>query len=184
MKLVAASVGGPREMSWQGRTILTSIFKTPVSGRVRVGRLGLDGDEQTDLSVHGGPDQAVYAYPSEHYAAWRVELPEADLPWGAFGENFSTEGLLEGDVRIGDTFRIGTAMFYVTRPRFPCYKLGARFGRTDMVRLFQQSGRSGFYLAVMREGEVGAGDPIERIERGAPGPTVADLFRRPDDHES
>lgn len=177
MKLVAVSVGGPREIPWEGRVVRTSIFKTPVPGRVRVGRLNVEGDQQSDPSVHGGPEKAVYAYPSEHYAAWRAELPDADLGWGAFGENLTTEGLLEDEVRVGDRYRIGTAEMIVTRPRMPCFKLGLRFGRRDMVQRFQRSGWSGFYLAVAREGEIGAGDLIERIAREERGMTVAEVFR-------
>jgi MOSC domain-containing protein YiiM len=175
MRVVAISVGGPREVQWRGRAVRTSIFKTPVAGRVRVARDNIEGDEQSDLSVHGGPAKAVYAYPMEHYAFWRRELPDADLPWGAFGENFTTEGLLEDDVRIGDRYRVGTVELVVTQPRMPCYKLTIRFGRSDMVKRFQQSGLSGFYLAVEREGEAGPGDPIERLARDERGLTVADV---------
>ena len=175
MKLIAISVGKPRTVEWRGRNIETSIFKTPVTGRVHVGRLDLDGDQQSDLSVHGGADKAVYAYPSEHYPFWRRELPEAELSWGAFGENFTTEGLLEDDVWIGDRYRIGTAEFVVTQPRMPCYKLGIRFGRPDMVKRFLQSGRSGFYFGVEREGDVGAGDTIARLSRDDRRLTVADV---------
>ena len=177
MKLVAVSAGGPREVKWRGRTVRTSIFKQPVPGRVHVARLNIEGDEQSDLSVHGGPDKAVYAYPAEHYTAWRRELPNADLPWGAFGENLTTEGLLENQVSIGDRYRIGTTELVVTQPRAPCYKLGVRFGRPDMVKLFHESGRSGFYLAVAREGELGAGDTIERVAQDGGGLTVADVVR-------
>jgi MOSC domain-containing protein YiiM len=175
VKLVAISVGGPRDVEWRGRVVRTSIFKTPVLGRVHVGRVDLEGDEQSDLSVHGGADKAVYAYPSEHYASWRTELPDPDLGWGAFGENFTTEGMLEGEVCIGDRYRIGTAELVVTQPRMPCYKLGIRFGRADMIKRFLQSGRSGFYFAVGREGDVAAGDAIERIVRDERGLTVADV---------
>jgi MOSC domain-containing protein YiiM len=138
-----------------------------VEGRVRVNRLNLAGDQQSDLSVHGGPEKAVYAYPSEHYAYWGRELPGTDLPWGAFGENLTTQGLLEEGVKIGDRLRVGSAEFVVTQPRMPCYKLGVRFSRADMVKRFLQSGRPGFYLAVLREGEVGSGirssSPAEMI---------------------
>ncbi len=180
-RLLSVNVGLPREVEWHGRTVRTSIWKEPVSGRVRVRRLNLDGDEQSDLTVHGGPDKAVYVYPSEHYEYWRGELPGAGLPWGAFGENLTTRGLLEDDTRIGDRLRVGSAEFLVTQPRMPCYKLGVRFGRDDMVRRFHESGRSGFYLAVLSEGEVGAGDPIEILARDDHGVTVADitaLYRR------
>ncbi len=175
MKLLSISVGGPREMQWRGKPVRTSIFKTPVSGRVHVGRGNIAGDEQSDLTVHGGAAKAVYAYPAEHYAAWRRELPDAELSWGAFGENFTTDGLLEDDVSIGDRYRIGTAEFVVTQPRMPCYKLAIRFQRVDIVRRFLESGRSGFYLAVEREGEVGAADTIERLARDDRRLTIADV---------
>jgi MOSC domain-containing protein YiiM len=175
MKLAAISVGRPKEVEWHGRAGRTSIFKALVTGRVHVGRENIAGDQQSDLTAHGGPDKAVYAYPSEHYVPWRLELPDAELPWGAFGENFTTEGLLEGDVWIGDRYRIGTAEFQVSQPRIPCYKLQVRFGRLDMVKRFEQSGRNGFYLRVEREGDVGAGDAIERIGRDERELTVADV---------
>jgi MOSC domain-containing protein YiiM len=175
MRVVSLSVGLPREVEWHGRTVLTSIFKAPVDRRLRVTTLNFEGDEQSDLSVHGGVDKAVYAYPSEHYEYWRRELPRADLPWGVFGENLTTEGLLEADIRIGDRFRAGSAEFVATQPRMPCYKLGIRFGRPDIVKRFLQSGRTGFYFAVTLEGEVGAGDPIELIARTDEGLTVADV---------
>ncbi len=177
MKLVAVSVGGPREVEWRGRAVRTSIFKQPVPGRVRVTRLNVEGDEQSDLSVHGGSDKAVYAYPSEHYVAWRRELPNTELLWGAFGENLTTEGLLEDAVSIGDRYRIGTTELVVTQPRAPCYKLGVRFGRPEMVKLFHDRGRSGFYLAVTREGELGTGDGIELVAHDEGGLTVADVVR-------
>jgi len=181
MKLLSVNVGLPREVEWNEKIIRTSIFKAPVSGRVRVAKLNLKGDQQSDLSVHGGIDKAVYAYPSEHYPFWREELPGTDLPWGVFGENFTTKGLLEETVHIGDRLRIGSAEFVVTQPRMPCFKLGIRFGRSDIVKRFLQSGRSGFYLAVLREGEVTVGDSIELLERDEHGITVTDvvnLYRR------
>jgi MOSC domain-containing protein YiiM len=175
MKLVAISVGTPREVQWRGRSVQTSIFKTPVSRRVHVTSGNIEGDKQSDLSVHGGPEKAVYSYPAEHYDFWRRDLPNAELPWGAFGENFTTEGLLEDEVWIGDRYRVGTVELVVTQPRMPCYKLAIRFERPDMVKRFLQSRRSGFYLAVEREGELGAGDAIERFARDERGLTVADV---------
>jgi MOSC domain-containing protein YiiM len=175
VKLVAVSTGLPREVDWQGRTVRTSIWKTPMAGPVRVSELGLEGDEQSDLAVHGGPEKAVYVYPAEHYAFWREELRGTPLPWGAFGENFTTEGLLEDDVRIGDRLRAGSAEFLVTQPRMPCFKLGVRFGRSDMVKRFLRSRRTGFYLAVVRGGAVQADDPIEVMVRPPHGVTVADV---------
>ncbi len=173
MKVVSINVGLPREVDWGGKTVGTSIFKAPVAGRVRVERLNLVGDRQADLTVHGGADKAVYAYPAEHYAFWREELPGADLPWGAFGENFTTQGLIEDSVRVGDRLEVGSAEFVVTQPRMPCFKLGIRFGRPDMVKRFLRSGRTGFYLAVLREGEVTAGDAVTLTARHAAGVTVA-----------
>src|SRR6266508_4462250 len=175
MRLLSISVGLPREVEWRGKTVRTSIFKEPVSNRVRVGQLNLEGDQQSDLSVHGGIDKAVYVYPSEHYAFWRTQLPDAELPWGAFGENFTSEGILEDQTRIGDRIRVGSAEFMVTQPRMPCFKLGIRFNRRDMVKRFLASKRSGFYLAVIREGDVENGDAIEFTEKQETGVTITDI---------
>ena len=175
VRVVSINVGLPREVEAQGTIVLTSIFKTPVSGPVRVRQLNLAGDQQSDLSVHGGAHKAVYLYPAEHYAFWRAELPAAALPWGAFGENVTTEGLREDATCVGDRFRIGSAELVVTQPRMPCFKLGIRFGRPDIVKRFLQSGRTGFYLSVAQEGEVNAGDPINLVSRDADSLTVADL---------
>jgi MOSC domain-containing protein YiiM len=175
MKLVSVNVGLPRDVPWLGKTVRTSIWKSPVEGRIHVAKLNLDGDRQSDLAVHGGPEKAVYAYPAEHYAYWRKELPDADLPWGAFGENFTTQGLLEDQVLVGDGLRVGSAEFTVTQPRMPCFKLGIRFGSPAMVKRFLESKRTGFYLAVLREGEVGAGDRIEREENRGNRLTIADV---------
>jgi len=175
MNLLSINVGLPREIEWKGKIVRTSIFKSPVSGRIRVAQLNLEGDQQSDLSVHGGIDKAVYAYPSEHYVFWRQELPGIDLPWGAFGENFTTAGLLEQTVHIGDRFRVGSAEFVVTQPRMPCFKLGIRFDRRDIVKQFLQRGRSGFYFAVLKEGEVTAGNSIELLKADEGGVTVADV---------
>jgi MOSC domain-containing protein YiiM len=176
MKLLSVNVGLPREIEWKGKIVRTSIFKAPVTGRVKVTKLNLEGDQQSDLAVHGGIDKAVYVYPSEHYLFWREELPGTDLPWGMFGENFTTEGSLDDNaVFIGDRFRIGSAEFAVTQPRMPCFKLGIRFGRADIIKRFLHSGRAGFYLAVLREGEVAAGDSIELLPRDEQGITVAEI---------
>jgi MOSC domain-containing protein YiiM len=157
--------------SWHGRLVRTSIFKSPVLGPVRVATLNLEGDEQSDLTVHCGVHKAVYAYPSEHWPFWREKISGLDLPWGAFDENFTTEGLLEEAVQISDR----SAEFVITQPRMPCFKLGIRFGRPEIVRRFLQSGRSGFYLAVLEEGRVTAGDPIEALTRDEHLVTVADI---------
>jgi MOSC domain-containing protein YiiM len=177
VKLVSINVGRPREVEWRGETVRTSIFKEPLAGSVRVQKLHLDGDEQSDLSVHGGVEKAVYAYPVEHYAYWRGELPGVELPWGAFGENLTTEGLSESTLCIGDQLSVGSAELVVTQPRVPCKKLGIRFGRPDMVKRFQQSARFGFYLAVLREGTISAGDPIHVRSAGELGVSVADIAR-------
>jgi MOSC domain-containing protein YiiM len=175
MKLVSVNVGLPREVDWQGKKVRTSIWKRPVDGLVRAGTLNLNGDQQSDLSVHGGTDKAVYVYPSEHYSYWRRELPGIELPWGVFGENFTTEGLFEQQVQIGDRLQIGSAEFVVTQPRMPCFKLGIRFGRPDMVKRFLHSGRTGFYLSVRREGHVAAGHVIESVALEQHGVRVSDL---------
>ncbi|PYS05107.1 MAG: MOSC domain-containing protein [Acidobacteria bacterium] len=175
MRIVSINVGLPREIQWGGKTVWTSIFKVPVTGPVRVERLNVDGDQQSDLTVHGGVDKAVYAYPAEHYEFWREQLPGVDLPWGVFGENFTTEGLLEDTVQIGDKLQAGSAEFVVTQPRMPCFKLGVRFGRPDMVKRFLHSGRTGFYLAVAREGEVAASDVVTLVARNDHAITVADI---------
>jgi MOSC domain-containing protein YiiM len=177
MKIVSVNVGLPRPVLWKGRRIMTGIFKDPVEGRVKVRKLNLDGDGQADLSVHGGVHKAVYVYPSEHYPFWRRELELEDLPWGAFGENLTAEGLWEDEVHVGDRFRIGTAEVVVTQPRMPCFKLALRFDRDDIVETFLESGRPGFYVAVVQEGEVGAGDAMERIHEDENGVSVVDIVR-------
>jgi len=177
MKIVSVNVGRPRLVVWEGQTVSTGIYKTPVEGRVMLRALNLDGDRQADLTVHGGLNKAAYVYPAEHYAFWREELPGSELPWGMFGENFTAEGLDEASVNIGDRFRIGAAEVLVTQPRMPCHKLGIKFGRTDILKRFLASGRTGFYLSVEREGEVGAGDEIELLGRDENNVTVADIVR-------
>ncbi len=184
MRLIAISVGQPREVRWRDTIVRTSIFKTPVHHRVAVATDNVAGDEQSDLTVHGGPDKAVYLYPAEHYPAWREELGDPGLNWGGFGENFTTEGLLETQVLIGDRFRIGSAEFVVTQPRMPCFKLGVRFGRPEMVKRFHQSGRNGFYLAIERPGEVGPGDVIERLSRNELGHSVSDVVALYSNHQA
>ena len=177
MKIISLNVGLPTEVQWHGRTVTTGIFKEPVVGRVRLRKLNLDGDRQADLEVHGGAYKAVYCYPSEHYEYWRKELPGRDLPMGVFGENFTIAGLLETDAHLGDRFSVGTAEVVVTQPRLPCYKLGVRFGSDDMVKRFLASGRSGFYVAVLREGEVGAGDEISVVARSSQAVPVTEITR-------
>ena len=175
MRLISVNVGLPRVVMSNGDPVSTGIFKEPVAGRVMLRTLNLDGDRQADLSVHGGPSKAVYAYPSEHYAYWKQELPEMKLPWGMFGENFTSAGLFESELSIGDKFRVGSAVVMVTEPRMPCYKLGIKFGRSDIVQKFLASERCGFYFAVLKEGEVGVGDPIERMEKSERSVRVSDI---------
>ena len=177
MRVVSVNVALPKRVPYKGRTVSTAIFKEPVAGRVSVRAMGLQGDAVGDPRVHGAPDKAVYGYPSEHYGFWTAEFPEMKLPWGMFGENVTTAGLLERDVHLGDRFRIGTAVLEATAPRFPCFKLGIRFGREDIEYRFLESGRSGFYFRVVREGDVAAGDGIERAAPAKAGPTIADIVR-------
>lgn len=178
MKLISVSVGRPQVVQTAGEGfVTTAIFKQPVTGPVKVNQLNLEGDAQADLRVHGGWSKAVYAYPFEHYEPWRRELPEVEFVNGNFGENFTTEGLLEAETFIGDRLRIGTAEFIVTEPRMPCYKLGIRFNRKDILRRFLQSRRSGFYLAVETVGAVEMNDPIEFISRDPNKVSVLDIVR-------
>jgi MOSC domain-containing protein YiiM len=181
VKLVSVNTGLPREVSWHGRMVTTGIFKDPVKGRVVLRKLNLDGDRQADLTVHGGEYKAVYCYPLAHYAYWQKELPGRELPMGMFGENFTVDdsgpGSVEGTVHLGDRFSVGTAEVAVTQPRLPCYKLGVRFGSDDMVKRFLASGRTGFYVAVVREGEVGAGDEMKVIAREANAVPVSEITR-------
>ena len=177
MRIISLNVGLPRVVESHGEPVVTGIFKEPVEGPVRLRKLNLDGDRQADLTVHGGVSKAVYAYPREHYEFWRRELPEMELPYGMFGENFTTEGLLENAVNVGDRFRVGEAELMVTEPRLPCYKLGIKFGRADIIRKFLQSRRTGFYFAVLKEGQVQAGDALELLSRDANNITIADITR-------
>jgi len=185
MKIVSVNVGMPREVMWHGRVVTTGIYKEPVAGRVMMRTLDLDGDGQGDLTVHGGEFKAVYCYALSHYAYWKKELPGRELPMGMFGENFTVDGRTDGGadesledaVHLGDRFSVGTGEVIVTQPRLPCYKLGVRFGSDDMVNRFFASGRSGFYVAVTREGEVGAGDEMKRIGRDGNGVAVSDITR-------
>lgn len=177
MRVISVNVGQPKEVAWKGRKVTTGIFKEPVEGRVAVGRLNIEGDRQADLTVHGGPEMAIYAYPAEYYHFWREQFPEMNLPWGMFGENLTIEGLLDETVHIGDRFQVGSAHVVVTQPRVPCYKLGLKFGRDDMLKRFLQSGLTGFYFAVRREGNVAAGDSITLLQRDEHQVRVADITR-------
>jgi MOSC domain-containing protein YiiM len=177
MRLISVNVGTPRTVWWRGKQVSTGIFKSPVGGSVMAQPHNLEGDRQADLTVHGGADKAIYVYPSEHYDFWRSELPGMDLPWGMFGENFTTEGLLEEGVHIGDRLRVGEAEVRVTEPRMPCYKLGLKFERADMVKRFLASCRTGYYLAIVQPGLVAAGDAIEIVHRDPHSVGVDELTR-------
>lgn len=167
----------PQTVDWHGEAVTTGIFKTPVDGPLEIVGGSLEGDGQADLVNHGGRDKAVYGYPSEHYGVWRQELGHDLYGWGSFGENLTTAGLDEAEVRIGDVFRVGTATLQVTQPRVPCFKLGLRFADAGMVKRFLHSGRSGFYFAVLAPGRIEAGNAIERVVRDPGGVTVADCNR-------
>ena len=175
MKVVSVNVGTPKQVQVGNQIILTSIWKAPVPGRVSVRRHNIEGDQQADLSVHGGPQKAVYSYAREHYDYWRVQLPDADFVPGNFGENLTTLGMSEDIVCIGDHYRVGSAVLQVTQPRMPCFKLGVRFGRADMVKRFWHARRPGIYFSIVEEGEVAADDPIELVETSADGISLADV---------
>jgi len=182
MQLVSVNTGLPREVLWHGRPVVTGIFKQPVEGRIALRKLNLDGDRQADLTVHGGEYKAAYCYPVMHYDYWRKELRGRELPMGMFGENFTVDfrenaAALEDSIHIGDRFWVGSAEVVVTQPRLPCYKLGVRFQMDDMVKRFLASGRTGFYLAVIREGEVGAGDEMKALARDPSAVTISEITR-------
>jgi MOSC domain-containing protein YiiM len=177
MKIISVNVGRPRLLSWAGQTFSTGIFKEPVAGPIMLRHTNLDGDRQADLSVHGGPDKAVYGYPSEHYAYWSERLSLNPLSWGAFGENFTTEGLLETKISVGDRFRLGSATVMVKTPRLPCLKLAAKFRRDEMIEDFVNSERSGFYFSVVQEGEVEAGDEFHFLGGETPTLTISEANR-------
>jgi MOSC domain-containing protein YiiM/ferredoxin-NADP reductase len=173
--LLSVNVGLPRDIEWRGKIVHTGIWKDPVEGRCRAKRLNLDGDGQGDLHGHGGEQRAVLVYEIESYRYWQQQLGRPDFKYGQFGENFTTEGLTDEDVCIGDRYRIGTALFEVTQPRVTCYRVGIRMDEPQMPALLTSSGRPGFYLRVLEEGEVGAGDPIALVARGSEGMTVAEV---------
>lgn len=177
MKLISLNVALPRIVEYNGEPVATGIFKEPASKPLMLRTLNLDGDRQADLSVHGGVHKAVYGYPSEHYDFWRKELPEIELPYGMFGENFTTAGLFEDAINVGDRFRIGEAELIATQPRLPCYKLGIKFGRSDIIKRFLKSRRTGFYFAVVKEGTVATGDKIDLLSRDPNDITIADIVR-------
>jgi MOSC domain-containing protein YiiM len=177
MNVVSLNVGLPRQVEWHGRPVTTGIYKEPVNARIPLRTLNLDGDRQADLTAHGGEYKAVYCYPVEHYAYWKKELPGRDLPMAVFGENFTTDGLLEDSVHLGDRFSVGSAEVVVTQPRLPCYKLGIRFEADDMVKRFLASARTGFYVAVAKEGQVAADDEIKPLSQDPNAVPVSEITR-------
>jgi MOSC domain-containing protein YiiM len=176
MKVLSVNVGRPRQIESDGKSVSTGIYKSRIHQQVKVGRLNLEGDGQADLSVHGGPNKAVYGYPSEHYDYWQREFPGKEIPWGMFGENLTMEGLVESNVHIGDQFLMGTTVLMVTQPRLPCYKLGIKFGTDDMPERFLSSRRTGFYFAVVKEGELREDNAIQPIHRDVKQVSVADIL--------
>jgi MOSC domain-containing protein YiiM len=176
MKLLSVNVARPRAIQVGGREVKTGIYKEPVTGRVPVRRHNLDGDAQADLRVHGGEHKAVYAYPFEHYPQWEHELGRSGFTPGMFGENLTVSGATEEMICVGDTLRIGTAVLQVTHPRTPCFKLAHKFGRPQFIKEFLLSGRSGYYLRIVDEGELGAGDAIEFVSRDPQRVTVRGLL--------
>ena len=184
-RVVSVDVGQPRKVPWRSAIVTTPIFKEPVFGPVRVAGVNLDGDRQADLSVHRGPCKAAYVYPAEHYPAWEQELGRP-LPSGAFGENLTVSGLpLEDAICIGDRLRAGSAELLVVQPRLPCFKLGVRFNDPGMLRRFLVSGRTGYSLRILTEGDVAADDAIDVVERHpgrVPVSEVTRLFTR-DPHD-
>ena len=177
MQVISVNVGRPREVIWKGMTVQTGIFKEPVDSQVEIRKLNLAGDQQADLTVHGGAAKAVFAYPAEHYEYWQKNLPDVPFSWGKFGENLTTEGLAEETLCIGDRFRVGSAILMVTQPRMPCYKLALRFDRDDMIKRFLASQRSGFYFSVVEEGKVQAGSKVEILSRDPHRVAILDIVR-------
>ncbi|HZD35300.1 MAG TPA: MOSC domain-containing protein [Nitrososphaeraceae archaeon] len=176
-KILSVNVSLPKEIDFEGQRVITGIFKEPIEGRIKLRTLNLDGDKQADLAVHGGLDKAVYAYPIEHYVFWREVFPTMELPYGMFGENLTIEGLMENEVSVGDSFEIGSSKVMATQPRMPCYKLGIKFRRMDIIKKFLASGRSGIYFKVLEEGEIGAGDPIVQIKKDTSQVAISDIVR-------
>jgi MOSC domain-containing protein YiiM len=175
-RIVSVNLGEPRQVRWKRRLVTTSIFKRPVEGPTRVTFLTLEGDHQSDQRYHGGEKQAVYVYPSEHYGAWRARLGLDDLPWGSMGENITSQGHLEADVRRNDVFDVGSARLQVTKPREPCFKLNLRFDRDDVLGLFLAAREPGFYCRVLKEGVIRAGDAMERTLSNPQEPTLVEIF--------
>ena len=179
MKVISVNIAEPATVMIRGSAVPTGIFKKPV-GKIAILRTSVEGDLVADLRVHGGEMKSVYSYASEHYPFWRLEYPKLQFAWGTFGENITTEGLLEPDVHIGAVYRIGGALLRVTQPRMPCSKLAARFGTRTIIRRFMKSRKSGIYFSVVAEGTVRDGDPITLESPGDPARTIVDVV---DEHD-
>jgi len=175
MQVLSVNVSLPREVEYKGQTVSTGIFKEPVEGRVMLREINFDGDGQADLRVHGGPYKAVYCYPHEHYATWQAEENRDDFSYGQFGENLTLQGMLETDVYVGNVYRVGEALVQVTQPRVPCFKLGIKMGDPTFVKRFMKAERTGFYVRVLEEGTVGAGDAISLAREDPQQMTVHDI---------
>src|SRR3954469_18399926 len=174
-RLLSVNVGLPREVTWRGKTVFTSVWKEPVNGRRLVRRLNIDGDAQGDLAGHGGEQRAVFVYQMDFYRYWERELKRTDFTFGQFGENFTVEGLADSEVCVGDRYRIGRALFEVTQPRVTCYRVGIRMDEPRMPALLVEHHRPGFYFHVLEEGEVGANDEIVKTSDGPERISVADI---------
>ncbi|MEM9674347.1 MAG: MOSC domain-containing protein [Bacteroidota bacterium] len=177
MQIISVNVGLPQTVMYQGKEVSTGIFKAPVSEPTMVRRTNLDGDLQADLRVHGGPEKAVYAYPYQHYAGWKIDFPQFDYPLGVFGENLTIVGLDEREIHIGDHFRAGECELQVTQPRMPCFKLGIRFGDPKMVKYFLERRQPGVYFSVAKEGLVKTGDELTLLQESDSPLTVVDIVR-------
>ena len=178
LKIESINVGLPRNVNWKGEIVSTGIFKDPVKGPQKVNFLNIEGDRQADLSVHGGPDKAVYAYAAEHYPYWQEAVPKIEFTWGIFGENLTVSGgLLEDQIMIGDEFKIGSILLVATQPRLPCYKLGIRLGDARYIKSFMQAERPGVYFRILQEGSIDTGDEWEKVKASKNDVSILDIMR-------
>jgi len=176
LKVISTNIGRIREVEWRGQKITTGIFKEPVEEPLFLGKKGVNKDEVADLRVHGGSDKACYLYSADWYPYWKEKFPDSNWHWGIFGENVTVEGLDEGEVYIGDTYKIGSAVVQVSQPRLPCYKLGIRFGSAKVVKHFLESPYPGVYLRIIEEGYVKKGDKLELLKSIKSGMTVREVY--------
>ncbi len=176
MRVLSVNVSMPKEVPYKEKTITTGIFKEPVEGPVMLRSLNLEGDGQADLKGHGGVHKAVYVFSHEYFAHWKQELGRAEFPYGQFGENFTVEGMTDEMIYVGDVFRVGGTLVEVSQPRVPCFKLALRMEEPRFLKPFMARALVGYYLRVLEEGEVGAGDPVERVRTDPGGMTVTEMF--------